>query len=278
MPVLLGVLASLFIGISDTSGRASARRASALSHVSTQMLVGTVVSLPLVLVISSRWRWDDVLFGAISGALVALGLAVVYRAMADSSSAIVAPLAGVLSALIPLLWDILGGTNITRLALLGSAVAIASLVLVTFNPRIEGDAVRRGALLALLGGTFFGLSIAFAGGTSQESGVWPVIFNRAVGFVALVPLVRRCRVATLLPEPVRRLGVIGGIAGAIGMVALVLGSQRGNLGTVSVIAATYPVVVVVLSTAFDDDQLRWWQAIGIGGAVASSMTRRTRKA
>lgn len=263
-------MAALAIGVSDTYGRASARRASAISHVSMQMSVGLVVALPLLLLFSSEWIWRDVVAGGISGILVALGLTIVYRAMADSSSVIAAPLAGVLAALIPLIWDIVGGASFSGLTLAGCAVAITSMALVTFSPGMESGTRRNGVALAIIGGVFFGLSIAFAGGTSEASGVWPVVFNRGIGFLALIPLIARSRVPFVLPPDVRQFGLFGGLAGAIGMVALVIGSQRGNLGTVSVIAATYPAVIVVLASTFDDDIVRWWQAIGVGGAIAGT--------
>lgn len=270
MPIILGIVAALAIGFSDTFGRASALRASALSHVATQMLAGAVVALPTVLLVDSAWVWRDVLSGAISGVLIALGLSIVYRAMADSSSAIAAPIAGVLSALIPLLWDLLGGTAISTIALLGCGVAIVSMAIVTIDPEIDDGTIRRSVFFALLGGTFFGLSIALAGDTSIASGTWPAFFNRAIGFVALTPLVARSRVRLFLPPEVRKFGLAGGLAGAVGMVALVLGAQRGNLGTVSVIAATYPAVIVVLTSTFDNDRVRWWQVIGVLGAIAGT--------
>lgn len=270
MPILLGALAALAIGCSDTFGRASARRASAISHVSTQMLSGAVFAVPALLLIDSQWIWSDVLSGAISGVLIALGLTIVYRAMADSSSAIAAPIAGVLSALIPLAWDIVSGTSVSSLALVGCAVAITSMAVVTFDPGIDRSTVRKGALFATLGGTFFGLSIAFAGDTSVASGTWPAFFNRAIGFVALIPVVAQSRVPLFLPPEVRKFGLAGGLAGAVGMIALVLGSQRGDLGTVSVITGTYPAVIVALTATFDNDRVRWWQVIGILGAITGT--------
>jgi len=32
----------------------------------------------------------------------------------------------------------------------------------------------------------------------------------------------------------------------------------------------FPAVTTGLATVFDDDQLRWWQAIGIAGAIAGT--------
>ena len=265
MPILLGVLASLFVGISDTFGRASSRRAASVSHVSTQMLVGVVASLPVAFILGSSFIGRDVFRGVLSGLILACGLAIVYHAMAQSSSAVVAPTAAVLAALVPLVWDLLGGTRLTTL----EVVALVSLVLTTINPEL-GDRVRQGLTMALAGGVLFGISVALAADTSEASGAWPAVSQRAGGFVAMAVLAMGRDVPIMLPPGVRKFGVLGGIAAAIGMICWIMGAQLGDVGTVSVVGSTYPAVVVVLAARFDDDVVKWWQALGIAGAIAGS--------
>lgn len=269
MPILFGILASLFVGVSDSFGRASSRRADSVSHVSTQMLVGAVISFPAAFAFGSTWIPRDVLSGVLSGVLVASGLALVYRGMAESSAAIVSPTAAVLGALLPLGWDLAGGTELVPLAAVGCGVAVLSLALTTFNPDL-GDRVMRGMVMAIGGGILFGLAVVFVADTSEASGVWPAASQRLGGFAAMLMLAQRRGVPAFLPPTVRRFGVLGGIAGAFGMMFWVIGGQRGDLGTVSVVASTYPAVVALLSTIFDGDQIRWWQGIGIGGAVVGT--------
>lgn len=269
MPILLGALASLFIGISDTLGRASSKRADSVSHVSTQMLTGVVVSLPFVFLLGSELIGRDLASGALSGVFIGAGLAVVYRGMALSSAAVVAPTAAVLAALLPLAWDLIGGTRLESLEILGCVIAIASLGLTTFNPDL-GDRVRQGLILAVTGGILFGLSVVFAADTSEASGAWPAVTQRATGFLVMIPLAIRRAVPVFLPAGVLRFGLAGGVAGAVGMVCWIIGSQQGDLGTVSVISSTYPAVVALLATRYDGDQIRWWQAVGIVGAIAGS--------
>jgi len=269
VPVVLGILASLFIGMSDTFGRASARRADAVSHVSTQMLVGVIVALPLTLIIDSSFVGRDIASGLLSGILVAGGLSVVYRGMADASSAVVAPVAAVFAAVLPLVWDLVQGATLGALAIAGCAVAIVSLALTTFNPDL-GEKVRAGLTLGSVGGFMFGLSIIFVVDTSEVSGVWPAVAQRASGFVAMALLAAQRSLPTFLPPSVRRFGVLGGVTGALGMVFWTIGGQQGDLGTVSVISSTYPAVVVLLATQFDHDEMRWWQGLGVAGAIAGT--------
>lgn len=270
-PLALGAIAALCIGISDTFGRASSKRASSVSHVSTQMFVGIFASVPLLFLFDSSLRMGDALMGAMSGICVGIGLSIVYQAMADSSSAIAAPTAGVIAAILPLLFDVVvRDASLSARAGLGCLLAIAALSIVSYNPSLGSDAIRNGLGKAVIGGVFFGATIIFLGDTSEGSGVWPSLIQRIVAFLSMIPIAARAKVPLFLPENVRTLGVLGGITGALGMGAFAVGSQQGDLGTVSVVAATYPVVIVVLATLFDDDDIHWWQAFGIAGAIAGT--------
>ena len=269
MPLLLGVLASLFIGISDTCGRASSRRADSISHVATQMLVGVAVTWPLVIALGSEPIARDLWSGAGSGVAVACGLAIVYHAMAAASSSVVAPIAAVIAALVPLVWDLLTGASLTPLGAIGCLLAVASLALSSMTGDL-GDRLRSGVVLAVAGGSMFGLAVVLVADTSEASGAWPANIQRLTGFISMIVLARVRNVPLFLPAGVRRFGIAGGIAGGLGMVAWAVGAQQGDLGTVSVVSSTYPAVVVVLATLFDDDTIRWWQALGIVGAIAGT--------
>lgn len=233
------------------------------------MIVGTIAAAPVAFFLGSQLIGIDIIKGAISGVCVGVGLSIVYKAMSEASSAVVSPTAAVLAAVLPLGWDLIGGTRLAPLAAVGCGIALVSLALTTFDPDL-GDRVRTGLFWALIGGTFFGLSIVFVGDTSPDSGAWPAAVQRFTGFLAMIPIARHRGVPLTLPVGVRRFGVLGGIAGAVGMIAWAIGAQQGDLGTVSIAAATYPAVVAVL-TLFDGDRLRWWQAIGIVGAIIGTI-------
>lgn len=269
VPIVLGVLASFLIGVSDTLGRSAAKRASGVSHVSTAMLIGSATALVASLALGGEIIAKDMLLGAVSGLLVATALTQMYEGMAKSSSAIVSPIAAVFAALVPLLWDIAGGARPSGLALLGCAVAILSLVLTTLSP-VLGTAVRVGVTYGVVSGVLFGISVATVGDTSEASRAWPAVSQRSVGFVAMAVWARVQGVPILLPAKIRRLGWLSGLIGTLGVVSFVVGAQRGNLGEVSVAASMFPAVVVVLSTIFDDDHLRWWQGVGVAGAIAGT--------
>ncbi len=234
------------------------------------MFIGTFVALPFTLFIPSEFIFRDVLFGGLSGVTVAAGLAIVYRAMADSSSAVTLPLAGVMAILVPFVWDLATGVRLGALAAIGCAVALISLVVVSFDPNLGTSTIRRGLGLAFLGGCFFGLTFLFAGVTSEASGAWPAVFNRGIGFVGITLLALKSRAPLMLEPSVRKFGILGGIVGSLGMLSLIIGTQIGSLAIVSVLAGSSPAVTVLATAAFDDDSVTWWQMLGVAGAITGA--------
>ena len=68
-------------------------------------------------------------------------------------------------------------------------------------------------------------------------------------------------------RPLLGITLLSGVLGGAGIIAFVLGTQRGSLGSVAVTTSMFPVVSSTLSAVFDDDTLHWWQIVGIVGVV-----------
>ena len=270
MTIFLGVLSAVFIGFSDTLGRFSTRRANAISHIATAMAIAIVLTLAGTLVVDSQFLRADVLSGAVSGIFMSAGLGVVYRGMADTSAAIVSPISAVFAALGPLAWDIAFGLRPSLIVSLGCGLAIAALALTTFNPDL-GDRAKLGLFYGVGGGLLFAAGIISVADTSEASGVWPVVAQRVVGCALMVSIALKQKLPVVLPGSLLKFGLLSGLCGGLGMMAWTVGAQRGDLGVVSVTASMYPAFVALLAAKFDDDQLHWWQGIGIAitiGALA----------
>ena len=269
MPVLLGAVSAILIAVSDALGRSGSRRVSPVSHVSTAMIAGVVTGLVWALVLRNDVIGEDLVRGALSGVLASAALALLYKGMADSSAAVASPVAAVFVGLIPLLWDVSSGAELTALAAVGCGVGISSLALTTFNPNL-GNRVVAGAAYGLAGGVLFGAVFILLGATSEDSGAWPVVTQRLVGFMTMALLAARTAVPVVLPRRWLAIGLVSGTAGTTGIVAFAVGAQTGDLGVVSVASSMFPAGVAVLSKLFDDDELHWWQMIGIAGAITGT--------
>lgn len=267
MPVLFGILASVGIGISDFLGRYCTRRTNATTTVLTALAAGLVTASLLTLVIPSMRLGRDLGLGAASGLTVGFALMLMYRGMAVSSTAVVSPVVALFVALIPLLWDVIGGASLSQAAAVGAVLAIGGIVTTTISPDLRGR-VGLGLMLALGSGVLFGVGMTIAGETDIDSGVWPAVGQRAVAWITLLAYGTVKVLPPLLPRGLLRRGILSGVAGTMGMAMFIVGSQRGSLGPVAVASSMFPAVTAVLAFLFDDDNLRWWQWIGIAAALS----------
>jgi hypothetical protein len=190
MPILLGALASVFIGFSDFLGRYGTRRSNAVTATSGAMLGGAVTALIALAIIPSVFAGRDLLLGVASGLLVGIALALLYESMATSSAAVAGPLVALGAALIPLGWDVIRGNRPSGLVFVGVVVAIASLLLVMYSPSLKGT-LRRGIGLALTASVLFGVSFTLVGEAGEDSGVWAAAAQRATALVIMLVLATR---------------------------------------------------------------------------------------
>ena len=269
MPVLLGAAASVLIGVSDYFGRYCSRRARAMTAVGTAFMGGLAVTVVLLLAVPSSASGAALALGAASGALMALALSAMWHSMAVSSAAIASPVVAASTALGPLAYGLGVGERPSAVAATGIAVTVAGLLAAVVVPDLRGD-VGRGVVFALLAGVSFAIATVLLSDTSADSGMWPAVTQRMAALVCMLAVTRVRRIPQILPPTLRLAGFAGGVAGGAGMGAFIAGLQRGPLSEVAVAASLYPVVTIALAVLFDDDTLRWWQAVGIAAALTGT--------
>jgi len=273
MPVLLGVLASVLIGVSDYYGRYCARRAPALTSVGTAFIGGVGVTAVLLFFVPSALDFESLVLGAASGALMAAALSAMWHSMAISSAAVASPVVAAFTALGPLGYGLATGERPSRIVGLGIATAVVGLLAAVIVPDLGGR-LRAGIAFAVFAGSAFAVAAVLLAWTSLDSGMWPAVSQRMVATMLMLVATRAMRIPQMLPRTLRLAGLIGGIVGGAGMAALIAGLQRGPVGAVAVAGSLFPVVTIALAVLFDEDQLRWWQIIGIT-AVLSGTTLMT---
>jgi len=259
----LGVYFSLAIGAGDFFGAYLARRAQPISVVITFMTVGGLAAAALMIVVPSEFIWRDVGFGAVSGLNIGLALVLMYHGMAVSSAAVVSPVTAVITALVPLSWDVATGASLSSGVILGIAVALVGLVITTFSPEL-GDKALAGVRWGLLAGLFFGLSLTFIGQANSDAGAWTTISQRSVAAIVLAGIAAYRTVPFFVPRSEYKQGLAGGVLTGTAVVAFVAGAQRGSLSEITITGSMFPAVTAVLAAVFEKHPLRWWQMIGIG--------------
>jgi drug/metabolite transporter (DMT)-like permease len=270
MVVVLGMLASLGWGAADFGGGLTSRSAPVLGVLGGSQLASLMVGVPILLATSepAMSPVDNVI--AVGGGLLgALGLALLYRGLSIGRMGVVAPVAAVLTATLPVAYGFLTEGVPSVLAILGIALAATSVVLVSRAPRADGDDRPSGLGYALGAGTTFGLftiSVSFLG---EGLVMAPVVMIRITSVLAIATFLVLRRGAWRVPR--RLWPALFGI-GVIDMAATAsyLGSIAiGPLAIAAILASLYPVVTTILATVVLRERVTAGHGIGILAAGAA---------
>lgn len=286
--VLFATLSGLSYGASDFSGGLASKRSDPVA-VTLAMQVVSLASLVVVLVAYPRGEIlaRDLVWGALAGLGIALGLTTFYRALADGPMSTAASVTGLVGSLIPVgvglgLGHVPGGLTMLGIALAlpaGIAVSVGGLARMLvgrdLGPRSRSRAGRRQARtrgLAVLAGSGFGFFFVSLAQTSPDGGLHPLLGARFAAIAALVVVLglRVVRRTVGPPSTVDR-GDLGAVmvAGLLDCAAncfYLLALEGGSLTWVAAIVSLYPVATVLLARVVLAERIVRVQAAGLAGA------------
>jgi len=274
---LLALIAATFYGAADFFGGLTARRGSTVATVLLSQFAGLTLLLialpflPAANVSSLDWFW-----GVIAGLSGGIGVALLYRALAVGTMAVVAPITAVCAAMIPVLVAFALGERLHPSSIVGIALAFGAIALVSQPPArtdVDDSASARssssGLLLALLAGVVVGLFFLALARTSTGAGMWPLIAARITsvalfGGFALISgrSVRMTRGATTT-------ATVGGILDMLANVFYMLAARIGPLSIVVTLASLYPTGTVILARLVLRERLSRTQILGIACALTA---------
>jgi drug/metabolite transporter (DMT)-like permease len=294
LPALLGLLAALTWGAADFAGGLATRRTAPsrvvlIAHGFSLILLGAIslqtsVHLP-------PWA----VAGAVLSGIVGGGaLTVFYEALALGAMGLSAALAGLLTAVLPVLLALHteGAPAPTQIA--GFILAALAILLIAYAPAASGSAKHRTSGRALwfatLAGVGFGLqliwlhSAASAGQASTGRSFAPVLralmLSRLGGAgIALITLIsaRMRHKARLLPTtakpagsyrlPLFAVAVTAGLLDSLGNGLYMLSSLGGRLDVAAVLSSLYPGGTILLAAIFLRERATRLQALGMGIAL-----------
>jgi len=268
MPVLFGLLAALLIGSSDFLGARTAGRTTAL-QTTTAAFLGGAVAVAIYSPLLGSPSVDDLWSGALSGVAAAIALTTLWLGYARSSIGIAAPVAAVVSTVLPVLYEAVRGQSPGWLGWSGVTVGVVALLLTSWNPRrVDGaESVRVGVALGALAGVAFAAMFLIAISTSEESGTWPVASQRLTAFAVAVAIGLATGRRPFADLGSTRWSVLAGVLGASGVAATVYGGQRGPVAPIIVAGSMYPAVAVGLAWIFLHQRLTDRQVAGLVAAL-----------
>ena len=287
----LGLTGALIFGSADFFGGLAARRISPLLATAIAAFAGLVVLIILLPVIGGTWSESAVFWGGISGVTGALAISLLYACLAVGPMSILSPLTAVVSAVVPMTFGLLQGDRFAPIGYWALGLALVAVVLVGFVP--EKGAVRpsiTALLMAVGSGAMIGAFMILIAQTPDDSGLVPLVMNRAVngtimfaavGVLALVTRARRAQ-AGVVPGQTgtsRRsvtlragilLALLCGVVDVVANFLLLLGIRAGDLSVMSVLTAMYPAGTILLAAVVLKERIAPVQWAGLVLALAAA--------
>jgi drug/metabolite transporter (DMT)-like permease len=250
-------------GIGDFGGGLASRRAPVLGILGGSQLASLVVGTPILFALHEpRMEPADIAIAVLGGVFAASGLAFLYRGLAVGRMGVVAPVAAVLTASIPVVFGFVSQGIPSALAIVGILAAVVSVVLVS-RSRDAGDGRPSGLRYGLAAGIQFGLFTIAASQLSDGLILSPILVIRltSVTLVAAWVLIRRepWRVSRNLWPAVVAVGLLDMSATGAYLTAIAI----GPLAIAAILASLYPVVTTILAALVLRERVTPAHAAGI---------------
>jgi len=289
MVTILALAAAVLYGTADFLGGVASRRATVFAVLATTVPAGAAVVVVVALLGQAPGLgsllghglgsptlvggWGAVGWAALSGICGATGLVAFYAGFAAAPISVVAPVAALVSTVLPVGIAIAGGEHTTSRMLAGGLICLVAIVLVSMPPTArrdrEGTAAGATGRLRALGygavaGAGFGLFFLCLKNAGQSGVLWPVAISRTAGTLVAVGIA----LATGT-RPWREgggTGVIALVSGAVDAAAnvcYVLATRAGLFGLAVVITSLYPGMTVLLARWVLGERMRWLQRGGL---------------
>ncbi len=255
-------------GAGDFAGGIATKRATVFRVVAGAHACG------LLLMLALAWATGEPIpprsslgWGVVAGITGAFGIAALYKALAIGRMGIVAPVASVLTGILPVLVSIRTEGMPDRIQLAGFGLALVSIWLIA-RPDGEIDS-HRGLGLALLAGVMFGLFLVSGQQAGHHGVFWPLVAARTASTLLMLIIVAfsksdgRSFRAALVPT------LVSGLLDSGANAMFIAATRHGRLDVAAVLSSLYPASTVILARVLFKERISAMQNVGIVGALVS---------
>lgn len=264
--VALSLGAAAIWGGGDFAGGIATKRANVFRVVAGAHACGLLLVLVLAWATGEPMPpYSSLVWGAIAGITGAFGIAALYKGLAVGRMGVVAPVASVITAVLPVLFGFRMEGMPDHLRLLGFGLALVSIWLIA-RPDGEIDS-HRGLGLAILAGVMFGLFLV-AGKQAGHNGVfWPLVAARAASTLLMFAIVA---FSPRDPRPLRPVFIpilLSGLFDSGANAMFIAATRHGRLDVAAVLSSLYPASTVILARVLLKERISRMQMAGIAGAL-----------
>jgi uncharacterized membrane protein len=261
----LALTAALFYGAADFLGGLASRRTASLRVLLISAPVGLV---PLVVfAVHEPWPSTSVLlYGFGSGLGAAGGLLLLYRALSVGRMNVVAPVSAAVAAAVPVLVGLVLGERPAAAALLGVALALVAVGIVSRTPGAGGGDLATGLGLAVCAGVGFGMFFVLLFPV-RNAGVAPLLVVRLTTCLVVLVAAAWSGQLALPPRRIWPAAAAGGLLEVTAHLCYLAAVRHGMLALVAVLSSLYPVSTVLLARIVLRERFGGAQVVGLGLAM-----------
>jgi drug/metabolite transporter (DMT)-like permease len=231
-------------------------------------VVGVVLATAIALAVGEPMPSQrGILLGLGAGVFGMFGILGLYRGLAVGRMGVVAPVAAVLGAGVPVAVGLALEGVPAPLQLVGIGLGIAAVVLVSQVPGPVGG--RSGIEFAIVSGIGIAGFNVFISQLPEGEAIWPLAVLRLESVLLVVLIVLLGRQRWRMPRGALLPAMAVGTLDMVGNLAFILATQAGALAVAVVLASLYPVVTILLAIVVLGERVTRSHAVGIAAAVAA---------
>lgn len=266
--VFFGLGSAIAWGAGDFGGGWASRRAPVLAVSLIVQIVGVLLYIALAIVAREAVpEPSSILIAVAAGVAVTVGIVGLYHGLAVGRMGVVAPVTGLLAALLPVVFGITRDGLPATPVLVGIVLALVAVVLVSRVPGSEGS--RSGLELAIVAGTGIGIFNILIGELPDTGVFAPLVAIKLTATAVILTMVLLGRRPLRMPRHVFPIAVAGGVFDMAGNAFYVLATQAGRLDVAATLSSLYPITTILLAMALLGERVTRSHAIGIAGAIAA---------
>ncbi len=269
LAVTYGLASASFWGTSDFSGGFVTKTSSVFGVLLVANTTGTVL-----LTICALWVRSPVpdlysiVFGGLAGIAGLVGLASLYKGLAIERMGMVASLAAVISAALPVLFGMLIEGFPSNHQIVGFAVAFVAIWYLSVSEKSYTIRWRQ-LSFPVTAGLGFGLAYIFIDQAVKQSVLGPLIASKLMGIVVLITILKIFRIGAMPKTHKYPIVCLTGVFDAAGTAFYASAAHAGRLDISAVLASMHPGITAFIAWVILRERLSRRQWFGVFAALIS---------
>ncbi len=264
-----GLASACSWGTSDFTGGFVTKTSSVFGVLLVANITGTALLTICALVAGSPVPDSYSLgFAGLAGIAGLIGLSSLYKGLAVEHMGMVASLAAVISAAMPVLFGLIIEGRPSSQQIIGFAVAFVAIWYLSVSDK--SNTIRwRQLKFPVASGIGFGLAFIFVDQAVNQSVLAPLIVLKVTGIVVLITFLKVFRIGAMPPRQRYPVVCLTGFFDAAGTALYASAAHVGRLDISAVVSSMHPAITAFLAWVILKERLSRRQWFGVAAALIS---------